>query len=92
MHKAFQQNVLNQLKFILWFFGLESCKDDSYMQIQNLFIKEIPKNHVLQLLKNPVTVEWFLSHIPYFCDKSKEYLDLNQSSNLETCFVLGLIL
>ena len=41
--------------------------------------------------KIPVTVEWFLSPIPYFCDKSKEYLDLNQSSNLETCIFLGLI-
>ena len=33
----------------------------------------------------------FLSPIPYFCDKSKEYLDLNQSSNLKTCIFLGLI-
>ena len=28
-----------------------------------------------------------LSPIPYFCDKSKEYLDLNQSSNLENLYL-----
>ena len=33
------------------------------------------ENHYLLLLKNPVTVEWILVPIPYFCDKSKEYLD-----------------
>ena len=45
----------------------------------------------LLLLKNPVTVERFLSPIPYFCDKSKEYLDLIQNWNLETYIFLGLI-
>ena len=40
------------------------------------------------LLNNPVTVEWFLSPIPYFLDESKGYLDLNQSSNLEICIFL----
>ena len=28
-----------------------------------------------------------LSPIPYFCDKSKRYLDLNQYSSRETCFL-----
>ena len=32
-----------------------------------------------------------LSPISYFCDEIKEYLDLNQSSNLETCIFFGLI-
>ena len=75
--KAFQQNVLHQVKFILWFFELKTvtCKDDGYLQKENLFIKEIPKNHVLLLLKNPVTLEWFLSPIPHFCDKRKGETD-----------------
>ena len=50
-----------------------------------------PRNQVLLLSKNPVTVEWFSSPIPYFCDKNKGNLALNQSSNLETCISFGLI-
>ena len=66
--------------------------DDSYLQKENLFVKKITLNYVLLLLKNPVPIDWFLSPIPYFCDESKEYLDLHQSSNLENCifFLLGL--
>ena len=40
--KAYQQKVLHQIKFILWFFGLKTCKDDSDLQKENLFIKKIP--------------------------------------------------
>ena len=45
---------------------------------ENLFIKKIPYNHVLLLSKNPVTVEWFSSPIPYFRDKNKGNLAFNQ--------------
>ena len=41
-YKALQQNVLHQITFILWFFGLKTCKDDSYLQIENILIKKIP--------------------------------------------------
>ena len=40
--KAFQQNVLHQIKIILWFFGLKTCKGDIFLQNVNLFIKTIP--------------------------------------------------
>ena len=70
---------------------MKTCKNDSYVQKENLFIKNVPENHVLILLKNPVIVEWFLSPNLYFCDKSKGYLGLNQSSNLETYIFLGFI-
>ena len=30
--KAFQKNAFHQIKFILWFFGLKTCKYDSYLQ------------------------------------------------------------
>ena len=91
--KAFRQKSVHQIKWILWFFGLKTCKDDSYMQKENLFIKNVLENHVLLLLKTPVTVEWFLSPniLCYFCYKSKGYLGLNQSLNLEIGIFLGLI-
>ena len=69
--KACQQKVLHQIKFILWFSGLKICKDDSYLQKENLFIKTIPLNHVLLLLKNPVTVEWFYQPFQTFAIKVK---------------------
>ena len=77
--KRCQQKALHQIKFILRFFGLKTCKDDCYLQKINLSIKKIPSNQVFLLLKNQVTVEWFLSSVPYFFDKSGRYLDLNQS-------------
>ena len=55
--KAFQQNVLHQIKFILWFFGLKTRKDDIYLQKENVFIKKIPgKKYVLLPFKILVTV------------------------------------
>ena len=39
--KAFQQKSFHQIMFILWFFGMKTCKDDSYLQKENLFIKKI---------------------------------------------------
>ena len=39
--KAFQQKALHQIKLGVWFFGLETCKDDSYQQKENLLIKKI---------------------------------------------------
>ena len=77
--KMCQQKAFHPIKFILWFFGLKTCKDDCYLQKINLFIKKIPSNQVLLPLKNQVIVEWFLLSVPYFCDKSGRYLDLNQS-------------
>ena len=40
--KAFQQKALHQIKFMVWFFGLKTFKDDNYLQEENLFIKKIP--------------------------------------------------
>ena len=94
--KTFRLKPVHQIKWILWLFGLKTCKDDSYMQKENLFIENVPENHILLLLKKPVTVEYFLSPNLYFyftfCHKSWGYLGLNQSSNLETDIFLGLII
>ena len=81
--KAFQQDAFHQISFILWFFGLKTFYGRQ-LPSKKLFIKKIPENHDLLLLKNPVTVEWILAPIPYFCNKSKEYLDFDKNSNLET--------
>ena len=90
--KMCQEKALHHIKFILWFFGLKTCKDDCYLQKKiKIFIKKNASNQVLLLLKNQVTVEWFLSSIPCFCDTSGRYLDLNKSQNLKTCIFFGLI-
>ena len=53
------------------FYDFFYCKYESYMQKELFFIKKkIPENHVLLLLNNSVTAEWFLSPILYFCNKS----------------------
>ena len=40
--KRFSKKLCIKLNLFCDFFGLKTCKDDSYMQNENLFIKKIP--------------------------------------------------
>ena len=65
-----KKKTLNQIKFNLWFFGLETCKDDSYQQ-KNFPSRKFLKTMFLLLLKIPVTVEWFDHPLRTFAIKKK---------------------
>ena len=73
--KAFQQNTLRKNKFILWFFELKTFKDDSFLQNENLVMKKFPETMFCYFWKFRSQSNDFLSPIPYFCDKSKGYVD-----------------
>ena len=89
--KAFQQKALHQIKSILWFFGLKACKDDSYQQKKNTFsLRKYIKTIFCYFWKIWSQLNDFYHPFHTFAIK-RGYLDLNQSSNLETCTFLGLI-
>ena len=77
--KAFPHNILHQIKFILWFFRLKTCKEDIYLQKEKPFYKENSfKPYFATFEKSDHRRMIFIAQFK-FCDKSKEYLALNQS-------------
>ena len=56
----FLPEALHQIKSILWFFGMKTCKEESYVDKTKLCITKIQENDILLFSIKPVTAEWFL--------------------------------
>ena len=67
------------MKFILWFFGFKTYKEDSYLQKENFFYQENAFKPYLATFENSGHSRTIFIDQSNFCDKSKGYLVLNQS-------------